>query len=113
VALSAHVARRPGDLARLQPWAEVWERSVCGVFLQAYRHAAAGAPFLPATSQATRHLMEIFLLHQTLAELRDELEHRPAWLRVPLLGLLALEGDAEGGRLSGAGEAPHSFFSSA
>jgi maltose alpha-D-glucosyltransferase/alpha-amylase len=104
-ALQAHVARRPADLARLQRWAEVWERSVCGIFLQAYRQAAAGAPFLPTTGEGMRYLTDALLLQKMLRELRQELDHRPAWLRVPLLGLLALEGDEEGGRLSGAAEA--------
>jgi len=104
-ALHAHVARRPADLGRLQRWAEVWERSVCGVFLQAYRQTAAGAPFLPTPGEGLRHLTDALLLQRMLHELRHELDHRPAWLRVPLLGLLALEGDAEGGRLSGVAEA--------
>jgi maltose alpha-D-glucosyltransferase/alpha-amylase len=100
-ALQAHVARRPSDLARLQRWAEVWDRSVCGIFLQAYHQAAAGAPFLPTTAEGMRYLTDALLLEKMLRELRHELDHRPAWLRVPLLGLLALEGDEEGGRLSG------------
>jgi predicted trehalose synthase len=52
-----------------------------------------------------RYLTDALLLQKMLCELRQELDHRPAWLRVPLLGLLALEGDEEGGRLSGAAEA--------
>jgi maltose alpha-D-glucosyltransferase/alpha-amylase len=104
VALMGHVARRPADLVRLLPWAEVWERSVSGMFLQAYRKAAADAPFVPAGRQDLRHLMEVYLLDMALHELRFELENRPAWVRIPLLGLLALEGDEEGGRLSGSSE---------
>jgi maltose alpha-D-glucosyltransferase/alpha-amylase len=104
-ALSGHVARRPADLNRLLPWAEVWERSVCGVFLQAYRSAAAGAPFLPARPADFRRTLEAYLLDNVLRELRQELDHRPAGVRVPLLGLLTLEGDEESGRLSGATQA--------
>jgi len=104
VALMGHVARRPTDLARLQPWAEVWERSVSGMFLQAYRSAAAGAVFLPSSRQDLRQMLEVYLLDKALLELRHELEHRPAWVRIPLLGLLAVEGDEEGGRLSGSSE---------
>jgi maltose alpha-D-glucosyltransferase/alpha-amylase len=104
VALMGHVARRPTDLARLQPWAEVWERSVSGMFLQAYRNAAAGAAFLPSSRQDLRQMLEVYLLDKALQELRHELDHRPAWVRIPLLGLLAVEGDEEGGRLSGSSE---------
>jgi len=94
VALMGHVARRPGDLERLLPWAGLWERSVTGVFLRAYRRTAKSAPFLPAHHSEFRQLLEAFLLDKALYELQYELDNRPGWARVPLSGLLALELDA-------------------
>ncbi len=91
VALMAHVARRPGDLERLLPWASLWERSVTCVFLRAYRQAAGPAPFLPTDLRELRQVLEAFVLDKALYELQYELDNRPNWVRVPLTGLLDLE----------------------
>jgi maltose alpha-D-glucosyltransferase/alpha-amylase len=91
VALMSHVARRPGDLERLAPWAQVWERSVCGVFLHAYLQTVAGSGLIPEDRGALEGLLEGFLLEKVLYELRYELDNRPTWVRVPLAGLLELE----------------------
>jgi maltose alpha-D-glucosyltransferase/alpha-amylase len=90
VALMNHVARRPGDLERLTPWAQVWERSVCGVFLHAYLQTVAGSELIPEDRGALEALLEAFLLDKVLYELRYELGNRPTWVRAPLAGLLAL-----------------------
>jgi maltose alpha-D-glucosyltransferase/alpha-amylase len=90
VALMSHAARRPGDLERLAPWARVWERSVCGVFLHAYLRAVAGSGLVPEDRGALRGLLEGFLLDKVFYELRYELDNRPTWVGVPLAGLLAL-----------------------
>ena len=45
-----YTARHPEDLARLEPWAQLWERFVAAEFLRAYRETAQGADFLPASS---------------------------------------------------------------
>ena len=42
-----YTARHPEDLARLEPWAQLWERFVAAEFLRAYRDAARGADFSP------------------------------------------------------------------
>jgi len=94
VALMSHVARRPGDLERLVPWAQVWERSVCGVFLHAYLRAVGGSGLIPEDRDGLEGLLEGFLLEKVLYELRYELDNRPTWIRVPLSGLLSLGLDA-------------------
>ncbi len=90
VALMSHVARRPGDLDRLVPWAKVWERSVCGVYLHAYLHTVEGSGLVPGDRGALEGLLEMFLLDKVLYELRYELNNRPTWVRAPLAGLLSL-----------------------
>jgi maltose alpha-D-glucosyltransferase/alpha-amylase len=95
-ALMGHVARRPGDLERLLPWAGLWERSMAGVFLRAYRHTAGAASFLPADPAEVRRLLEAFLLDKALYELQYELDNRPAWVRLPLAGVLGLELEGDG-----------------
>ncbi|MFL5495333.1 MAG: maltose alpha-D-glucosyltransferase [Gemmatimonadales bacterium] len=96
VALMNHVARRPGDLDRLLPWAGLWERSVAWVFLRAYRRTAGAAAFLPLAPGDFRRLLEAFLVDRALDELRYELDNRPTWVRIPLVGLLGLELEGTG-----------------
>jgi maltose alpha-D-glucosyltransferase / alpha-amylase len=90
VALSTHMARRPGTEERVQPWVRLWERSVHAAFLRSYRLAVGQATFLPRRAESFARLLDAFLLDKALYELRWELEHRPSWIRVPLAGILEL-----------------------
>jgi maltose alpha-D-glucosyltransferase/alpha-amylase len=87
----AHVARRPADQERLQAWARLWERSVTCVFLRSYRRTARKASFLPASRHELKELLDAFLLDKALYELQYELDNRPGWVGVPLVGILGLE----------------------
>jgi maltose alpha-D-glucosyltransferase/alpha-amylase len=86
------LTRRPGDADRLEPWARVWQQSACSAFLHAYRLTmrAAGGALVPADADAFEQLLEIFVLDKALYELMYELNNRPAWVRIPLAGILAL-----------------------
>jgi len=94
--LIAHTTRRPEDWETLAPWAQLWERSMGAEFLRAYRTAAQEARFLPSSEDGFRKLLAVFLLDKALYELSYELNNRPAWVRVPLLGLLSLPLEAGG-----------------
>jgi maltose alpha-D-glucosyltransferase / alpha-amylase len=85
-----YTARRPEDLAHLEPWAQLWERSVGAEFLRAYRDTAQGADFLPANSDDFRKLLNVFLLDKALYEILYELNSRPTWVRIPMLGMMSL-----------------------
>ena len=89
-ALSAYAARRPESLARLEPWAILWQRSVSGAFLRAYRATAGSAPFLPASRDGLRTVLAAYVLDKALYEVRYELNNRPDWVRIPLRGVLEL-----------------------
>ena len=52
----------------------------------------------PADPTAAEHLLRLFLLEKALYEIEYELAYRPAWLRVPLSGMLRV--------LAGPSEAP-------
>jgi maltose alpha-D-glucosyltransferase / alpha-amylase len=80
-------ARHPEDMSRLEPWARLWERVVSAEFLRAYRETAHGAEFLPPETAHFRQLLAFFLLDKALYEVRYELNSRPAWVRIPLLGI--------------------------
>jgi maltose alpha-D-glucosyltransferase/alpha-amylase len=86
-ALLNRVARRPEDVARIEPWARLWERSTGAEFLRAYRDAVAAAPFLPAAAEGFGALLHGYLLDKALYELQYELDSRPNWIRIPLWGL--------------------------
>jgi maltose alpha-D-glucosyltransferase / alpha-amylase len=93
VGLQTHLARRPGDPERLEPWARLWERSVSAVFLGTYRRSVAESRLLPAAPADLGQLLDAYVLDKALYELRYELGNRPAWVRVPLAGILDLVAD--------------------
>ena len=89
--LIGYTARHPGDSAKLEPWAQLWERSASAEFIRAYRQTAGNASFVPASSKDCETLLEIFLLDKVLYELLYEINSRPAWVRIPLMGILSLQ----------------------
>jgi maltose alpha-D-glucosyltransferase / alpha-amylase len=88
--LLGYLARHAGDFAKLEPWAQLWERSVSAEFLRAYRQTMGGAEVVPPSQDEFRMLLDVFLLDKALYEVRYELNSRPAWLRIPLTGILSL-----------------------
>ena len=88
--LMSYTSRRPQDLTRLEPWAELWERSSAAAFLRAYRETTQDVEFLPGDGNDFRQLLDVYLLDKALYELRYELNDRPTWLRIPLMGLLSI-----------------------
>jgi maltose alpha-D-glucosyltransferase/alpha-amylase len=89
-ALASYLTRRPQDADTLEPWARLWSKFASAAFLASYRTVAAGAAFLPADSNTFARLLDAFLVDKAFYELGYELNHRPSWARIPLLGLLAL-----------------------
>jgi len=86
-----YTARHSEDIARLEPWALLWERSAAAEFLRAYRETAGDGEFLPRNSADFRRLLDIFLLDKALYEVLYEMNSRPAWVRIPLMGILSLQ----------------------
>jgi maltose alpha-D-glucosyltransferase/alpha-amylase len=71
-------------------WAVFWQSSVSCEFLSAYRQTIAANPALLPPPQQSQTLLAAYLLEKALYELLYELNNRPAWLRIPLAGILAL-----------------------
>jgi len=80
----------PGNITSLEPWAQLWVGCVAAEFLRAYRETAKGANFLPAEADDFRTLLDVFLVDKALYEVLYELNARPAWVRIPLLGIISL-----------------------
>jgi maltose alpha-D-glucosyltransferase/alpha-amylase len=90
VGMGAATMRRPEDVERLTPFARFWESWVGAAFMRAYDTAVRDAGLLPAGSDAEATLLRMFIIDKALYELGYELNNRPDWTHVPLLGLLDL-----------------------
>lgn len=74
-------------LETLRPWARLWENWVSWAFLREYLNTARGADFLPRDNEQLRILLDAFLLDKAVYELGYELNNRPDWVTIPLLGI--------------------------
>ena len=81
---------RPEDLAALEPWARLWNVWVSATFLNSYLEYAAPGGFLPANREELNILLNVYLFEKALYELGYELNNRPDWVRIPLIGILQL-----------------------
>ena len=89
-ALMRYSSRRPEDQAKLEPWARLWDESASTEFLHAYMQTMAGSHLLPATPAAQWSLLDLYLLEKAFYELVYELNSRPDWVKIPLMGVAAL-----------------------
>ena len=81
---------RSDDVKSLEPWADCWNAWVSAAFLQGYLAAAKEGAFLPRTREELSILLDTFLLEKAIYELGYELNNRPDWVKLPLLGILSL-----------------------
>jgi len=88
-ALFAFTTHTPDRDASLHAWADTWQHWAAHAFLTGYRSAVNRAPFVPR-GDAWGLLLCAFTLDKALYELEYELNHRPDWLRIPLLGIQKL-----------------------
>jgi maltose alpha-D-glucosyltransferase/alpha-amylase len=80
----------PEELEAMDSWALFWQCWVCVIFLKAYMEAATGGGFLPKSREELRTLLDMYLLEKAIYEMGYELNNRPAWVRIPLRGILQL-----------------------
>ena len=88
LALNESAKVHPDALERLKPWSVLWRSWMSAEFLKAYRQAATS--LLPAEVASAERLLNWLRIEKALYELRYELDYRPDWVRIPLLGLLHL-----------------------
>ena len=81
---------RSGDVKSLEPWADCWNGWVSAAFLQGYLALAKEGAFLPRTREELSILLDTFLLEKAIYELGYELNNRPDWVKLPLLGIRSL-----------------------
>jgi maltose alpha-D-glucosyltransferase/alpha-amylase len=80
----------PAQTDALAGWSQFWARHVSAIYYKAYLDAAKDAAFLPRKDEDVQLLMNVFLLRKAIYELGYELNSRPAWVKIPLQGILDL-----------------------
>lgn len=78
------------DSSNIEPWARAWENCASGQFLQTYREVIAQKTDLLPLPQEAQALLDAFVLEKSLYELLYELNNRPAWIVIPIAGILSL-----------------------
>jgi maltose alpha-D-glucosyltransferase / alpha-amylase len=94
-ALFAFSVHAPDLNEALEGWADAWQQAASDAFTNSYRAAiGAGAAraLIPSDDEDWRTLLAAFALDKALYEVRYELNHRPDWARVPLIGIRKLIG---------------------
>jgi maltose alpha-D-glucosyltransferase / alpha-amylase len=81
---------RPEDLNTVEPWARLWNIWTSSAFLKSYVDHATAGDFLPVDRDELSILLNIYLLEKALYELGYELNNRPDWIQIPLIGILQL-----------------------
>ncbi len=94
--------RRPDTMDALRPWAMLWENASSAAYLQGYAEAVKAKPELMPQPVEGKALLSSLLLEKAFYELLYELNNRPAWLSIPLTGLLMLLGSADKAKDTGA-----------
>ena len=89
-ALFAFTLHAPDDYARLAPWADTWAHWAADAFLRGYLAAIGDSPLLPRGAASRQALLTAFTLDKALYELGYELNNRPDWVRIPLIGIQKL-----------------------
>ncbi|HEX3604211.1 MAG TPA: maltose alpha-D-glucosyltransferase [Steroidobacteraceae bacterium] len=81
------VAHNEAEAAKLVPLARAWENEARAAFLSAYEASARKAALYEAL-QPGHGLLGLFEIEKALYELRYEMGNRPAWVGVPLQGIV-------------------------
>ena len=90
-ALFAFALHAPEDFDTLVPWAHAWQRWVADAFVREYRGVLGESAIVPSTDdEAFDVVLRALTVDKALYELAYELNNRPEWARIPLMGLLTL-----------------------
>ncbi len=88
----------PGDtkqkFQRFGIWAQLWKNWVSVAFLQAYLERAGNAAFIPKDREELGALLDVYILDKAMYELAYEMNNRPAWISIPLSGVIQLLRDS-------------------
>jgi len=91
VAAVRHLAEaRPAAEPRMTQLAEAWRQRAVDGFRAAYRKTMRGCAAYPASKKQAREMTAFFILEKAVYEVSYELANRPAWVDIPLKGILGI-----------------------
>lgn len=97
IAYAAATARAaiPDDLEESErdvraAWLSWWEGKAASAFVAGYREAIGDCPGFPADPLVASRLLKLFLLEKAFYEIGYELANRPAWIGIPLAGVMGI-----------------------
>ncbi|MGH7029471.1 MAG: hypothetical protein ACREE9_06210, partial [Stellaceae bacterium] len=91
VAAVRHLAEtRPAAELRMLQLAETWRQRAVDGFRAAYRKTMRGCAAYPASKKQARDMTAFFTLEKAVYEVSYELANRPAWVDIPLDGILGI-----------------------
>jgi maltose alpha-D-glucosyltransferase / alpha-amylase len=86
-----HLAEtRPAAEPRMVQLAEAWRQRAVDGFRAAYRKTMRGCAAYPASKKQARDMTAFFTLEKAVYEVSYELANRPAWVDIPLEGILGI-----------------------
>lgn len=78
-----------------QQRALLWRDQAAMAFMRAYNERASHTPTHPTDEKTVRGLLRLFTIQKAIYEIGYEAANRPAWLSIPVRGLLALLNDKQ------------------
>jgi maltose alpha-D-glucosyltransferase/alpha-amylase len=72
---------------RAEGWVQFWRACVSAAYVRGYRDALAGSPIVPQDDAEFERLVHLFAIEKCVYEIGYELNSRPDWLHIPVLGL--------------------------
>jgi maltose alpha-D-glucosyltransferase/alpha-amylase len=90
-ALFAFTVHAPDTFAALESWADTWQHWAADAFLGGYKTAVGDAAIMPSDISRSA-LLRAFVLDKALYELGYELNNRPEWVLIPLIGIRKIIG---------------------
>jgi len=66
----------------------IWREQTTDSFLSAYEETMGSSALWPKAADEAKAMLNFFLLEKSLYEVEYELSYRPAWIFVPLQGML-------------------------
>jgi maltose alpha-D-glucosyltransferase/alpha-amylase len=81
---------RPAAEPRMAELAEAWRQRAVDGFRAAYRKTMRGCAAYPASKRQAREMTAFFMLEKAVYEVSYELANRPAWVDIPLKGILGI-----------------------
>jgi len=81
------LANLPERTTEVAQFVESWTVWTAALFAKSYFETCGEAPFLPADPAQTAALLDAFRLDKAVYELGYEINNRPTWVRIPLVGI--------------------------